>query len=80
LQLIAMLFGPQAAMLFCRIEELGPEMGRWLGVEERFIRSKQEITDMQKLMASVMAAGQQPAAGAEAPLSPAAGIVNGGAL
>lgn len=81
LSLLGMLFGPQAVMLFARVEELAPEMGRWLGVEERFIRSKQEIGDMQKMISSVMAAGQQAEAAAAAPqASPAQGIVNGGAL
>lgn len=82
LQLLAMLFGPQAAMAFARIEELGPEMGRWLGVEERFIRSKEEIADIQKLMAGVLAAGQANQGGASAPPppTPAQQIVGGGAL
>jgi hypothetical protein len=82
LQLVTMLFGPQAAMLFCKVEELGPELGRWLGVEERFIRSQQEIGDMQKMMASVMAAGQQQEAAAAAPppASPEQQIVGSGAL
>ena len=79
-QLLGMLFGPQAVMLFARVEQLGPEMGRWLGVEERFIRSKQEVGDMQKMIASVMAAGQQQQAAAAQPPLPAAGLVNGGAL
>jgi hypothetical protein len=81
LQLMVMLFGPQAAMLFARIEELAPEMGRWLGVEERFIRSKLESGDLQKMIASMMAAGQQQdAAAAQTPPLPAQQIVGGGAL
>jgi hypothetical protein len=79
LQLMVMLFGQEAAMLFARVEELAPEMGRWMGVEERFIRSKQESGDMQKLMASAMAAGQQAAALEAAPPSPAQQIIGGGA-
>jgi hypothetical protein len=54
-------------------------MGRWLGVEERFIRSGADIERMQKLIASVIAAGQQADAGAQPQASPA-GLVNGGAL
>jgi hypothetical protein len=60
LQLIAMLFGPQAVMMVAKVEELGPEMGRWLGVEERFIRSKTDISEWQKMVARIMAAQQQP--------------------
>ena len=81
LQLLVMLFGPQAALVFARVEELAPEMGRWLGVEERFIRSKTEISDWQKLIASSMAASQQQeAAAGQTPPSPAQQIVGGGAL
>ena len=81
LQLLVMLFGPQAALVFAKVEELAPEMGRWLGVEERFIRSQQDIADWQKLMASVMAAGQQQEAAAAQPASsPAQQIAGAGAL
>ena len=81
LQLVSMLFGPQATMMVAKVEELAPEMGRWLGVEERFIRSKTQISDWQKMMAQMMAAGQQQqGAAAQPPPSPAAGLVNGGAV
>jgi hypothetical protein len=80
-QLLGMLFGPQAVMLFARVEELGPEMGRWLRVEVRFIRSQQDVGDMQKMIASVLAAAQQQEGAAAQPeVSPAAGLVNGGAV
>jgi hypothetical protein len=73
-QLLVMLFGPQAAMLFARVEQLAPELGRWLGVEERFIRSEAEIGNMQKLIAGIMAAQQQqPAPGPEQQPAPPAG-------
>lgn len=61
LQLVGMLFGPQAVMMTAKVEELAPEMGRWLGVEERFIRSKTDIAQWQKLMAAMLAQQQQPA-------------------
>ncbi len=79
LQLLVMLFGPQAALVFARVEELAPEMGRWLGVEERFIRSRTEISDWQKLIAGTMAAERQAAAPEAASPSPEQQIVGGGA-
>lgn len=80
LQLLVMLFGPQAALVFARAETLAPQLGRWLGVDEEWIRSNTEISDWQKLIAGMMAAGQQQDGGQQQEQPPAGQFVNGGAL
>ncbi len=60
LQIITMLFGKEAAAMVAKVEELAPEMGRWMGVPEQYIRSNADISAWQKMMAGIMAAGQQP--------------------
>ena len=59
IQIIVSLLGPQAAMLAARVEELAPQMGRWLGVDEQFIRSKGERKQLQELVAQIAAQAQQ---------------------
>lgn len=59
LELIAMLFGPQAVNMFARTEKIAPELGRWLGVPEEHIRSGEEITNLQEALAGMMAQQQQ---------------------
>lgn len=80
MQMMNMLGGQQAAMLGAKMEDLFPEMGRWLGVEERFIRSKVERDKLQQAMGQAMAQ-QHAAATAPAgpPPDPAQQLVNGGA-
>ncbi len=46
LQMLQMLGGPEAMTMAAKVEELGPQIGRWLGVEERFIRSGAERQEM----------------------------------
>lgn len=79
LQMMGMLAGPQAAALACDMEKLFPEMGRWMGVEERFIRSEADQAKMQKMMAAVMAQSQQAQqAPQQQDVDPAAQFLNGG--
>ncbi|MBJ7535291.1 hypothetical protein JDN40_14360 [Rhodomicrobium vannielii ATCC 17100] len=59
LELLSALLGQQAAVMFANVEELGPEMGRWMGVDERYIRSATDIAEMQKQLAAAMAANAQ---------------------
>ncbi|MFP4539149.1 MAG: portal protein [Dichotomicrobium sp.] len=58
LEMIGMIFGPQAVNMFARTEAIVPELARWLGVEERFIRSQEEITNLQEALAQMMAQQQ----------------------
>jgi Bacteriophage head to tail connecting protein len=85
LQALTMLLGQQAAMAFANIEELGGEMGRWLGVEERFIRSNDKVKQLmqmagqmqaQQAKAQQQAQGQQPDAeeAGEPPAAAAIGV------
>lgn len=70
LQIITMLLGPQAVMLMARVEESIPELGRWLGVDERHIRDKMEAKQLGELIAATVAQ-QQAAAAAPKPPAPA---------
>ncbi len=76
LQILTMLFGPEAAMTAAKVEDLAPELGRWLGVEEKFIRSKIESGQLQKLFGQAMAATKNGAA-TEQPEQPQNEFVNG---
>jgi Bacteriophage head to tail connecting protein len=83
LQMMSMLAGPQAALMAAKVEALFPEMGRMLGVEERFIRSEQDRSQLMQMIGALQGAGQAaamkgPDQGAPAP-GPAQKIVNGGA-
>lgn len=72
LQMMIGLFGPQAAMVVAKVDELMPEMGRWMGVEETFIASKQEREQFKQMLAQMASQQQQAEAAAKAP-PPAAG-------
>ncbi|MFA7504288.1 MAG: portal protein [Burkholderiaceae bacterium] len=81
IQMIVMLFGPQAAMLAAKVEELLPAMGRWLGVDETHIRSKAEAAQLQELMQQMVAAQANAEAQASTPPpDPGQQLVNGGAV
>lgn len=68
IQMIVMLLGPQAALLFAKVEELAPEMGRWMGVEEEYIRAKGEVGTIKDIIAEIMSAAEQvQASGAPQP-------------
>lgn len=81
LQMLSMLGGQELTMLSAKVEELAPELGRWLGVEERFIRSKAGREQLVKMVAGLAAQQQQAAAQQQAAsaAAPAAAYVNGGA-
>jgi hypothetical protein len=59
IQMIVMLFGPQAALLTAKVEEMLPEIGRWMGNDERFIRGKTEVKELKEFLAQMVAAQQQ---------------------
>jgi len=84
IQMIVMLFGPEAAALVVKMEELLPEIGRWMGNDERFIRGKEELKELKDMIAQLVAAQQMSAStkgrnGAQAP-PPGQPYVNGGAM
>ena len=72
IQIMVGLFGPRAAALNAKIEEILPELGRYAGVEERFIRKKTEAEQLKGLIDdAVQAALQQERAAAKgAPAAP----------
>lgn len=81
IQIIVMLFGPQAALLVAKVEELLPNIGRWLGNDETMIRSKAETAELRDLLAQIMARMQQAEAQRGAPPpDPGQQLVNGGAI
>ncbi|HRN83278.1 MAG TPA: portal protein [Hyphomicrobium sp.] len=81
IQMIVMLMGPQAALLVAKVEELLPEIGRWMGNDERFIRGKEEVKELKDMLMQMVARQQAAAAQQqqEAP-PPAQQYVNGGAM
>lgn len=66
-QIIAMLWGPQAAFLMTKVKDLAPQLGRWMGVEEEHIPSKAELKDLEAVLAQAIA--QQQAAAQKPPTS-----------
>lgn len=81
IQMITMMFGAEAALLILKIEELLPDIGRWMNVDERYIREKTEVDKLKDLIAKAIAAGKQQEAAASAPpAAPGAQYVNGGAM
>lgn len=84
LQIMIGLFGPQAAALNSKIEDLLPELGRDLGVDERFIRKKTEHEQLKALIdnAVQVALKEQKGGPAAKPLEPEVGaeqaFLNGG--
>lgn len=72
IQIMVGLFGPRAAALNAKIEEILPELGRYAGVEERFIRKKTEAEQLKGLIDdAVQAALQQEREAAKgAPAAP----------
>lgn len=77
LQIIGMLLGPQAVSALSKIDELIPEMGRWMAVEERFIPSKTDLAEIKDKLRAAMAAEQQAAQPAPKPAELAQQYVNG---
>jgi hypothetical protein len=66
LTLVKSIAGPEMTMLVSEIEEACVEILRQVGVPEKLIRSKTDRAQLQKMVAGIIAAQQQAAAGAEA--------------
>jgi hypothetical protein len=83
-QMGSMMAGPQAMMLAGRIEELLPEMARWMGIEERFLRTTEERKQLQQMVAQMIAmqqaAAAAPAANANGAGAPGADAMMNGAV
>jgi Bacteriophage head to tail connecting protein len=66
LQIMLSLFGMQGTALVAKIEEMGPDIGRMMGISPHHLRDKSERDQLQKMVAQIMAASmqqqQQPAA------------------
>jgi hypothetical protein len=73
IQIVGGLFGPQAVALNAKIEELIPEMARYAGLDEKFIRTKTESDQLQALIDQAVqaAVAQERAAQKAAPAQPA---------
>jgi len=79
--------GQQGLMIAARLEKMLPDIGRMLGVEEQYVRSKEEGAQMQKMFGQLMAAQaaadagalpqQQQAGNGAAPAGAAAGAAGG---
>lgn len=78
-QTISLLFGQEAALMMINAEQLGPDIGRWLGVGERHIRTEADRKKLMKMVAEIIAKQNQAAAPADQP-APGAKYVNGGAM
>lgn len=64
LQIIAGLAGPQAMQLTAEIDKILPEIGRDLGVDEKFIRSKTESDHLKAIINDAVQAAMKAAKGA----------------
>lgn len=85
MQMVIGLFGPKSLALAGEIESLIPELGRWLGVEEKWIRSNVDKKELKQAIAQMIAemeaADQKKSQADEAPRpvpSSEASYVNGG--
>lgn len=63
LQIIVGLFGPQAMMLAAEVETLIPELGRWMGVDEKWLRKKSGVQELKLMIAGLIAKMQAEAQG-----------------
>lgn len=80
IQMASMAAGPQAALLAYKVEDLLPQIGRWRGVDEEYIRGPGERQELQKMVAGMIAQQQQAEAAPAAPPTPgemAQAYVNG---
>ncbi len=59
ISMITGVMGPQAALLVAKVEELWPQCGRWLGVDEKFIRDPREVKELKGMIAQIIASQQQ---------------------
>lgn len=65
LEILGQIGGPQFVALTARIEKIGADLGRNLGVKEEDIRSDAEKAEIQKLVANMLAASQGAGAAAQ---------------
>jgi hypothetical protein len=84
MQMVGMLGGPQAPMVAFKVEDLYPQIGRWSGIEEKYIRSqadqKKTMAGLQQMQTAQVQAEADAKASAAAPAEPpGAQYVNGGA-
>ncbi len=82
-QILAMLFGPQIAMLLTKVDAI-PEMGRNLGIPEAHLPGKDELDQMRTVLSEaaqqmLMASKNGAGAGGQQPPSQAQQFVNGAA-
>nr|WP_233717124.1 portal protein [Jiella avicenniae] len=61
LQMILSLGGPQMMMMSAKIEDIFGDMGRKLGISEKYIRSEADKKKIQQMVAALIAQAQQPA-------------------
>lgn len=81
MQIILGTMGPQALPHLAKVDELLPDIGRWLGNDEKYIPTKDEMKDFKQLVAQMVAQMQMQQAQEKAP-PPQAGsqYVNGNAF
>ena len=65
LQIMTGLMGPQAAQLAGKVEEIFPQLGRDLGIEEKYIRDKVEADWLRQLIEQSVQEAMAAAKGAE---------------
>lgn len=72
LQILLGTMGREGAMLTAKMEDIGAEIGRKLGIPERLIRTTQERGQLMQMIATIIAEAQMQGQGG-APAAPAAG-------
>lgn len=70
LQMIISLFGIEGAALMAKIEDIGPAMGKMLGISPDFIRAPSERKQLQQMVAQLIAAAQMQRQGASPAAAP----------
>lgn len=70
IQMIVMMLGPEAALLAAKVEELVPQIGRWMGIEEEYIRDDDGQQKLMQLVATIVAAQQAEGNGTATPSTP----------
>jgi len=55
MQIIMGTLGPQALPMLAKVDELLPDVGRWIGVDEKYIPTKDEMKDFKQLVAQMVA-------------------------
>lgn len=80
MQMIMGLMGPQALPAFVKVQDLLPDIGRWMGVDERYVPTAEEVKEFQNVVAGIAAQMQASQAKGAAPEAPGAAYVNGGAV